>query len=747
MFVRIDGPGSVALPSGPSETPAASRRLPIVDTYEVTAAVDPRLAAQIQQAAVAKSLAQRPSAANSDVAKTVDAMATAITKHAGNADAAIHAAVQIAATSKRVAFWPLYERVVQEARTLVARHPYRAALLIFRRTLDHAGQLVRKYITAQEPDANSARWQVLEELHRHGKFTGAFGHVVHDGTVEVMSKVFATRSLIQHLDKQVMEIGRDLQLTTGEVIKIRKPKVSATMNISGMSFPQLTARSILSLLYAHLKMAKDGAPGLFNTGEGGPNMHLALLHGDRQKLKDEVIAWGVRIGEIKPGDHAQAKIEVFIDKLMQERDALFAEFSDADLKGAQIVAQFGTALNGVRDPNHRIDFDKLDQIGADPHVAMVEFKLKQAAKRGSKLDMSKVDLMTAAMRLVEKNKAFQSPAISPEMQSYEDIATLVVATKLVTRKPVSLKFGVGDLENLYEFLEYLARVDALPDHIQIDGSGTSFSPGSGNAPPTGTMGNTSLTARDATLATDLVLKNLGVRDLVRITTSGDVVLPTDGVLALALGADGIAGARTWMGIGLGCSKVKACDNGTCPYGIASKGDSVFALSMDPLLVGPKAYTAATQWRQAYLSSLAETGSMDWRTQRMTHGLHARKTTVRIRADGEQVSLRDVYHMDRLMRLFGNDILDRAEVQRAAYGYMPEEYVAYATFDTMRRAEKLLDGLAPHDSDERTAFDVFKAERLDAIRQHVEAAFLEGRELTGRELRELLRAELPHRSAG
>ena len=39
---------------------------------------------------------------------------------------------------------------------------------------------------------------------------------------------------------------------------------------------------------------------------------------------------------------------------------------------AQIVAQFGSALNGIRGDNHRIDWAKLRGIGANPAIAMVQ---------------------------------------------------------------------------------------------------------------------------------------------------------------------------------------------------------------------------------------------------------------------------------------------------------------------------------------------------------------------------------------
>ena len=196
-----------------------------------------------------------------------------------------------------------------------------------------------------------------------------------------------------------------------------------------------------------------------------------------------------------------------------------------------------------------------------------------------------MDAITAAMREVEQGKVFNSPAVNPEMETFEDIATMVIATKLITGKPVSLKFGVGQIKDAYEFLEFLRDSNAMPDHIQIDGAGETFSAGSGAAP---IGGDTSLPLRVATIAVDAMLKKLGVRDEVFSDVSGDILLPADGVEMLGLNADGISAARLWMGMGLACAKVSHCKEGMCPYGIASRTNAIFTPGLDPLKTGRKA---------------------------------------------------------------------------------------------------------------------------------------------------------------
>lgn len=558
--------------------------------------------------------------------------------------------------------WHQYERLAQGSKTILARRVYRPVLNGFRGAMTHGGEIFRKYLGGREMDANSFRWGILEGLFKKGKFHGSFGHVVHPGSIEIMSPVIQDLSAVETIRSQTFRVAPAASRLPW-ARKSAGPVISAMPTISGMSFPQLSAPSVLALTYMHLKMAKAGFPQLFNTGEGGPRFHLALLAGDAAALKTEVLSWGHKTGALVEGSHAEARVGVFIEKLMAGRKKLFAEFSPSDLDKAQIVAQFGTALNGIRGENYRIDWGKLKTIGRNPHVAMVQFKLKQAAKRGAHLDKSKVDPITAAMREISPTDTSVSPPINPEMSSPEAIANLVIKARKTTGKPVSLKFGVGDVADTHRLLSYLDQHGALPDHIQLDGRGKGFSPGSGNAPP---GGSTSLPVNEAIIVVDALLKQLGARGRVFLEATGDVQLPGDGVEKLALGADGIAAARLYMGMGLGCAKVKACAGGGCPYGIASRSSSVFAMSLDPAIIGPQGYKAAEAWYGDFTTKIAETGARDWRQFRLTHGLQQHDNQVRKADDRGTMKLRSYYSPERVYDLL-DGVLSRAEIDSMVFG--------------------------------------------------------------------------------
>ncbi|MEZ0312242.1 MAG: glutamate synthase-related protein [Myxococcota bacterium] len=635
---------------------------------------------------------------------------------------------------------PLVKRIIArveaDTKSGIARHVLHPGLQLGRHGARHVGAFANAYM-GSVPAEYARKFRALELLHETGSFAGAYGHA-QDQAPLVLSKLLPTRSVLQTgLADQTATIGHDMLLTTGEVVPIRKAKMSLMVGTSGMSFPQLSARSVLALVFANAALAEKGVHYLLNTGEGGPDAHLALLTGDHEGLRSLVINHGLATGELKADSMDHARVDELIRRLMAERDALFATIGPDAVKQAQITAQFGSAFNGIRDAEGGIDFAKLQHIGMHASVAMVEFKLKQAAKRGSKVDMKKMDRIAAAIREVSPGQKFKSPALNPEIDSYEDIATLVIATKLLTGKPVSLKFGVGDVENMREFLQYLEACGALPDHIQIDGAGKHISPGSGNAPPTGAAGDSSLTAREGLIAVDTILKHLGVRDQVFLTVAGEIMLPNDAVEAMALGADGTLGARTWMAMGLGCAGVRACDSGACPYGIASKQGSIFAEGPDPQVVGPRAVAAAQDWHDHLLVEMTETGTTDWRTVRKTHGLHADEEAIAIRDSGRTQRLRDAYSRDSIHALL-RTALRPGEIDQAVYGYRPTEYIAYQRFDAERRLENRLDGLLTRDPARAEEAARYRVDRMHELRQAITTGI--GRH----DLRDLIDAPIPPR---
>lgn len=175
----------------------------------------------------------------------------------------------------------------------IAKTLFRPALELFRSAMTHGGELWRKYMAGQPQGKHDWRWSVLEGLFKEGDFRGSFGHAVYDGQPEVASPVIFPQPNLEKIRASTHKIGN--------------VEFSPMAGISGMSFPQLSAQSHLSLLYIHLKLAKDtGARTLYNTGEGGPGFALAVLEGDADKAKRELIAWNLANDQFKEGSKAEA---------------------------------------------------------------------------------------------------------------------------------------------------------------------------------------------------------------------------------------------------------------------------------------------------------------------------------------------------------------------------------------------------------------------------------------------------------
>jgi hypothetical protein len=156
-----------------------------------------------------------------------------------------------------------------------------------------------------------------------------------------------------------------------------------------------------------------------------------------------------------------------------------------------------------------------------------------------------------------------------------------------------------------------------------------------------------------------------VRDRVFLDATGDTLLPTEAVERLALGADGVSAARLWLGMGLGCSMVRACANGNCPYGIAARSEALVGLAMDPIKVAPRGLAAALNWWRAYTQTLGETGAADWLGLGASRGLASGRPAVRVQQGLRSISLDELYSPERVSELL-RGVLTRDEVERLVF---------------------------------------------------------------------------------
>jgi len=140
----------------------------------------------------------------------------------------------------------------------------------------------------------------------------------------------------------------------------------------------------------------------------------------------------------------------------------------------------------------------------------------------------------------------------------------------VSGKPVGFKAVVGS----YGWLETLCKeihnrgIESAPDFITVD-SGD----GGTGAAPMPLMDSVGLSIRESLpMVVDILIK-YGLRDRIRVMTSGKLVTPAEVAWAFCTGADFVVSARGFM-FALGCIQALKCNKNTCPTGITTHKPSL-----------------------------------------------------------------------------------------------------------------------------------------------------------------------------
>ena len=235
--------------------------------------------------------------------------------------------------------------------------------------------------------------------------------------------------------------------------------------------------------------------------------------------------------------------------------------------GADIVFQIGTAKYGVRDRDGRLSDERLKEIAAHDQVKMFEIKLSQGAKpgKGGILPAEKVTPEIAAIRLIDVNTDSLSPNRHEEINSVEDLLSMIERVRDVTGKPVGFKSVIGSYDWLDELCETIVKrgLDSAPDFITVDSSD-----GGTGAAPLSLIDAMGLPIRESLLLLVDKLNEYGLRDRVRVVVSGKLITPPDLAWALCAGADFVVSARGFM-FALGCIQALQCNKNTCPTGITT----------------------------------------------------------------------------------------------------------------------------------------------------------------------------------
>jgi len=246
--------------------------------------------------------------------------------------------------------------------------------------------------------------------------------------------------------------------------------------------------------------------------------------------------------------------------------------------GADIVFQIGTAKNGVRDLEGNLNDEKLKEAAAHEQVKMFEIKMSKGAKpgKGGILPGGKVTKEIAKIRGIKPGSDAISPNRHIDINSNDDLLDMIERVRNVTGKPVGFKVVIGAygwLDGLFEEINKCG-IESAPDFITVD----SADGGTGAAPMT-LMDDMGLPLRESLPLLVDKLNEYGLRDRVKVISSGKLITPADAAWALCVGADFITSARGFM-FALGCIQALQCNKNTCPTGITTH-DLKLQKGLDP----------------------------------------------------------------------------------------------------------------------------------------------------------------------
>lgn len=291
-----------------------------------------------------------------------------------------------------------------------------------------------------------------------------------------------------------------------------KPYSASLLNISAMSFGALSKHAILALNGG----AKKGNFA-HNTGEGGISPH-----------------------HLEPG--------------------------------GDLIWQIGTAYFGCRTSEGRLDSDLFAEQATNPVVKMIELKLSQGAKpgHGGVLPGCKVTEEIAEIRHVPVGQTVFSPPGHREFHTPREMLEFIARLrKLSGGKPVGFKLCIGHRGDFFAICKGILETKIMPDFITVDGG-----EGGTGAAPLEFSNSVGMPARDGLMFVHNALRGAGLRDKIKIISSGKILTGFHMIRAMAIGADACASARGMM-LSLGCIQALRCNTDHCPTGIATQNRALY----------------------------------------------------------------------------------------------------------------------------------------------------------------------------
>jgi glutamate synthase domain-containing protein 2 len=235
--------------------------------------------------------------------------------------------------------------------------------------------------------------------------------------------------------------------------------------------------------------------------------------------------------------------------------------------GGDLIWQVGTGYFGARDANGKFSDKEFEKRATLENVKMIELKISQGAKpgHGGILPAAKITPEIAKIRNVPMGQDVNSPP------SHSEFSTPIELLKFIERmrnasggKPVGFKLCIGKRREFLSICKAMEKTGILPDFIAIDGG----EGGTGAAPLefSNYMGSPGV---EGLIFAHNALSGFGVRENIKVLATGKVISGFGIIKRLALGADGVYAARSFM-MALGCIQALRCNSNHCPTGVATQ---------------------------------------------------------------------------------------------------------------------------------------------------------------------------------
>ncbi len=235
--------------------------------------------------------------------------------------------------------------------------------------------------------------------------------------------------------------------------------------------------------------------------------------------------------------------------------------------GGDIIWQIGTGYFGCRHTDGTFNDDAFKERAHLPQVKMIEIKISQGAKpgHGGMLPARKVTPEVARIRLVEEGKDVISPPAHSEFSTPLEMVRFIKKLRdLSEGKPIGFKLCVGNKSEFFAICKAMHETGIYADFITVDGA-----EGGTGAAPLEFSNSVGMPLRDGLAFVYDALNGFGLKQHIRIISSGKVATGFDLVKNFALGADMCNSARGMM-FALGCIQALECNANTCPTGVATQ---------------------------------------------------------------------------------------------------------------------------------------------------------------------------------